>query len=78
MVEHEREMERYEQAQKDNIADFERLVKQNMDVGAKDRAEAIQWLIDAEEDEYMEDGYFRYLYGIPAYYDFRKGEKYVY
>lgn len=50
------------------IVEFEQTVTDTIERGAGTRANAIKWLRDAEEDEYMTDGYFGYLYGLPHNY----------
>ncbi len=64
------ENQRIQEAEQENIADFEKLVQQNIELGAGDRKTAIQWLIDAEDDVYVEGDldYFRFLYGLPYNY----------
>lgn len=56
---------RYEEERKRNVADFEKLVEQNIQMGASDRKTAIQWLVDAEGDDFYDEGYFHYCYGLP-------------
>lgn len=67
------EIEYQEQAQKESVVKFEKLVEETIESGAGDRETAIHWLRTAEDDEYMEndDGYFEYTYNLP--YGYLKG-----
>ena len=57
------------------IAKFEAAVALTIASGANDRATAIQWLKDAEGDQYVADEeYFEYLNGIP--YGYISGKKF--
>ena len=60
----EREAER----EKEAIVDFESKIAELIESGAGDRATAVKWLWDAEEDEFMSQGYFEYHLGIPYNY----------
>ena len=44
---------------------FEDKVAELIASGAQSRKTAIKWLWDAEEDEYMDKGFFEYSYGLP-------------
>lgn len=57
------------------VAEFEALVAKTMTDHNISRLSAIRWLMDAEDDPYMTDDYFRWNYRLPYFYDFYKGEK---
>lgn len=64
----EQEAEREIQEQK-NVLAIEKLISENMSVGAKTRKQAIEWLLDTEEG-YIDLDYACYKYGIPyGYFD---------
>lgn len=65
LVDLDAENQRFAEQQRQNVADFERLVAQNVKHGAVDRKTAIQWLIDAEGDDFYDYGYMEYNYGLP-------------
>jgi len=50
------------------IVAFEQVITETIANGAGTRANAINWLRDAEEDDFMTDGYFGFLYGLPHNY----------
>jgi hypothetical protein len=47
------------------IKDFEALISNTIKNGAIDRQNAIEWLRQAEADEWYDDGYFEYSNGLP-------------
>lgn len=47
------------------VKDFEDSITSTIAAGAGNRETAIQWLWDAEEDQYMTQGYFEYGLGVP-------------
>lgn len=76
LVELDREVQAQRELEESNIVDFERLVAQNIEMGAVDRKTAVKWMIDAEDDLYAEGDldYFKYLYGLPYGYDVYEGK----
>ena len=67
----EQTIEWEKQAEAEAIVAFEALVETTIAAGAGDRETAIRWIVEAEEDEYLEydNSYFNYLYGLPYGYN---------
>lgn len=67
----EQTIEWEKQAEAEAIVAFEELVSLTIASGAGDRETAIRWIIEAEEDEYLDydNSYFNYLYGLPYGYN---------
>lgn len=65
----DRENREYEERRNRAITDFEALVGRTMQDNEINRAAAIRWLMDAEDDPYMDEDYFRYTYDLPFGYD---------
>ena len=61
----DRENKRIEEERQINTIDFEKIVQQNIKMGSVDRKTAIQWLVDAEGDDFYDYGYMEYNYGLP-------------
>ena len=54
-----------QEGEKKRIEAFEKLVANTIELGAGNRETAIKWLMDAENDSYIDNDYFCYKYGIP-------------
>ena len=59
------EMEQEEKAEKEAYNNFEKQIKKNLELGASDRENAIQWVLDAEGlTEEKDTGYICYTLGL--------------
>jgi len=47
------------------VKQFESKLVELQAAGAGDRETALRWLRDAEDNEYMDDGYFEYTFNLP-------------
>jgi hypothetical protein len=65
LVELEEERVREAEAQDKAVREFEAKVEELVSMGAGNRETALRWLKDAEDDDYMDDGYFEYSHGLP-------------
>ena len=63
-----REMKREEERTNEAIADFERLVKQYIEMGAGDRETAIRWIVEGDDEinvSHDDPSYICYRFGLP-------------
>ena len=65
LVELEEENKREAEEQERAVASFEAKLDSLVAMGAGSREKAIQWIIDAEGDDFYDNSYFEYEMGLP-------------
>jgi len=64
----ESENNRIQDRRNKSVTLFESLVDKTISMGATDRKTAVQWLVDAEDDDFYDYGYMEFKYDLPCGY----------